>query len=218
MAAAARNIAARLGLAAAAALFFPPLAAVAVAAAAAAAGPAAGVETIVLIRHGEKPAQGLGQLDCRGLNRALRLPAVLGRLFGRPAAVFAPDPAHGRDEGGETYDYVRPLATVEPTAIAFGLPVNASVAVDDIATLQKELEADAYANSLVLVAWEHRQIVRLARRIMADHGGDAGTVPKWKGADFDGIYVIRLKRGAAGGATFERLTEGLDGQSGQCPQ
>lgn len=177
-----------------------------------------GTETIVLVRHGEKPAEGLGQLDCRGLNRALRLPAVVKRLFGRPAAIFAPDPAHGEDDGGQTYDYVRPLATIEPTAIAFGLPVDASVAVDDIAALQARLEADVYANSLVLVAWEHKQIVKLARRIVADHGGDAGMVPKWRGADFDGIYVIRLKRGATDGATFERLREGLDGQSGQCPQ
>ena len=28
------------------------------------------VETIVFIRHAEKPEAGLGQLDCRGLNRA----------------------------------------------------------------------------------------------------------------------------------------------------
>ncbi|MGA7384116.1 MAG: hypothetical protein WBW81_05330 [Methylocella sp.] len=29
------------------------------------------VETIVLVRHGEKLGKGLGQLDCQGLNRAL---------------------------------------------------------------------------------------------------------------------------------------------------
>ena len=31
-------------------------------------------ETIVFMRHGEKPPEGLGQLDCQGLNRALALP------------------------------------------------------------------------------------------------------------------------------------------------
>ena len=30
-----------------------------------------GGETIVMLRHGEKPAGGLGQLSCKGLNRAL---------------------------------------------------------------------------------------------------------------------------------------------------
>ena len=53
-------------------------------------------ETIVLVRHGEKPAEGLGQLNCQGLNRALALPFVIERLFGRPDAVFAPDPAQRR--------------------------------------------------------------------------------------------------------------------------
>ena len=34
-------------------------------------------ETIVLLRHGEKPPTGLGQLTCKGLNRALALPSLL---------------------------------------------------------------------------------------------------------------------------------------------
>jgi hypothetical protein len=34
------------------------------------------VETIVLLRHGEKPEGGLGQLNCQGLNRALVAPVI----------------------------------------------------------------------------------------------------------------------------------------------
>jgi hypothetical protein len=45
--------------------------------------PASG-ETIVLIRHGEKPDSGLGQLTCKGLNRALALPALLIGRYGKP--------------------------------------------------------------------------------------------------------------------------------------
>ena len=85
------------------------------------------VATVVFIRHGEKPPAGLGQLDCQGLNRALALPAVVERMFGKPDAIFAPDPSGKNDDGGIAFDYVRPLATIEPTAIAFGLPVNASI-------------------------------------------------------------------------------------------
>jgi hypothetical protein len=33
--------------------------------------------TIVIVRHGEKPPAGLGQLSCQGLNRALALSQVL---------------------------------------------------------------------------------------------------------------------------------------------
>src|ERR1700756_4183436 len=79
------------------------------------------VETIVLIRHGEKPDQGLGQLNCQGLNRALALPQIIAKTFGRPGAVFAPDPSQQMQDHGVSYDYVRPLATIEPTAIFFGL-------------------------------------------------------------------------------------------------
>src|SRR5580700_883634 len=70
----------------------------------AASGPT--VETIVCIRHGEKPKGGLGQLTCRGLNRALALPKVLLGKFGKPQFIFAPDPKQ-RVDGNPGYDYVR---------------------------------------------------------------------------------------------------------------
>ncbi len=59
-----------------------------------------GVETIILIRHGEKPHDGLGQLNCQGLNRALALPAVIAKKYGGPGAVFAPDPAQQKEDDG----------------------------------------------------------------------------------------------------------------------
>src|ERR1019366_8877077 len=58
------------------------------------------VETIVLVRHGEKPDKGLGQLDCQGLNRALALPPVIAKTFGRPSAIFAPDPSQQKEDEG----------------------------------------------------------------------------------------------------------------------
>ena len=73
----------------------------------------------MLVRHGEKPDKGLGQLDCQGLNRALALPAVIAKIFGKPSAIFAPDPSQQKEDDGVSYDYVRPLATIEPTAIFF---------------------------------------------------------------------------------------------------
>jgi hypothetical protein len=84
--------------------------------------PVGGVETIVVIRHGEKPgSHPMGQLSCKGLNRALALPAVLAR-FGKPMAIFAPNPSVQTSEGdifpyAPKYSYVRPLATIEPYAI-----------------------------------------------------------------------------------------------------
>ena len=52
------------------------------------------VQTIVFIRHGEKPDGGFGQLTCQGLNRALALAPTIARSFGKPDAIFAPNPSH----------------------------------------------------------------------------------------------------------------------------
>lgn len=175
------------------------------------------VETIVLIRHGEKPEQGLGQLNCRGLNRSLRLPAVIKARFGAPAAIFAPNPAEQKTDQGIAYDYVRPLATVEPMAIRFGLPVNAGIGVEDISKLKDKLEDKAYANALVVVAWEHKQLVKLARSLLDHHGGDARQAGKWPGSDFDSIYVVRIVRdGESTRAAFEHGHQGLTGKLGAC--
>ena len=175
-------------------------------------------ETIVLVRHGEKPADGLGQLNCQGLNRALALPAVIGKLFGRPDAVFAPDPAQSKEDYGHLYNYVRPLATIEPTAIVFGLPVDASIGVENLDALRHKLVSPVYRNSLVVVAWEHAAIAKLARLLVADHGGDPTIVPDWQADDFDSIYFVKLAQTEAGtSVTFDQRREELDGQPTVCP-
>ncbi len=177
-----------------------------------------GARTIVFLRHGEKPEAGLGQLSCQGLNRALALPPVLTRLFGTPAAIFAPDPSKRKKDSGVSYDYIRPLATIEPTAIALGLPVDTRFGYDDVDDLKAELKKPDYAGKLIFVAWEHKQIVDLARQLMSENGGDAKAVPKWHGKDFDSLYVLHIGASKAGaGATFERMAEGLDGRPEACP-
>ena len=176
------------------------------------------VETIVFIRHGEKPDKGLGQLNCKGLNRALALPPVIAKLFGRPSVIFAPDPSDRKVDDGEPYDYVRPLATIEPTAISLGLPVNASIGVSKMDQLQVALEQPLNRNGLILVAWEHKLIENIVRMLLNAHGGDAAIVPKWHGDDFDSIYVVTMNwTGDTAKATFVHQHEGLDGQPNLCP-
>jgi len=176
------------------------------------------VETIVFIRHGEKPDKGLGQLNCKGLNRALALPSVIAKLFGRPSVIFAPDPSDRKVDDGEPYDYARPLATIEPTAISLGLPVNASIGVSKMDQLQVALEQPLNRNGLILVAWEHKLIENIVRMLLNAHGGDAAIVPKWHGDDFDSIYVVTMNwTGDTAKATFVHQHEGLDGQPNLCP-
>lgn len=179
---------------------------------------AADVQTIVLLRHGEKPEAGLGQLNCQGLNRALALPRVLEAKYGKPDFIFAPDPATQKKDHGTRYDYVRPLATVEPSAIYFGLPVNASIDFSKIDDLRNALLAPQYRNSLVVVGWEHKIIEKLARQIVVEYGGDRASVPHWADNDFDSIYLLRIVRD--NGATrinFSVDQEGLNDRPLTCP-
>jgi hypothetical protein len=175
-------------------------------------------ETIVFIRHGEKPDDGLGQLTCQGLNRALALPAVIARMFGKPDAIFAPNPSIQKKDDGKPYYYVRPLATIEPTAIAFGLPVDVSIGAFDTDGLRTVLESPAYRTKLILVAWEHHEIETIVRTLLASHEGDASAVPTWQSDDFDSIYSVKISWNEdTAKATFEWQREHLDGQPVKCP-
>jgi hypothetical protein len=156
---------------------------------------AASTETIVFVRHGEKPDQGLGQLSCKGLNRALALPSALAR-FGRPTAIFAPDPADKKADLGTRYSYVRPLATIEPTAIRLGMPVDTTFGISTTDRLIERLWQGEFADSTVFVAWEHRQIEAMAKALVASHFGDVAVVPEWNGDDFDSVYIVRIDRPA----------------------
>ena len=178
------------------------------------------VETIVFIRHGEKPEGGFGQLNCQGLNRALALAPIIAKSFGRPDAIFAPNPSRPKEDAGRLYDYVRPLATIEPTAIWFGLPVDVSLDFQDKEGLQAALESRRLPdhNVFVFVAWEHRQIAPIVRALLAAHGADAEMVKKvqdWDRKDFDSMYVVTISETKA---TFDQKHEGLDGQPDRCPR
>jgi len=176
-------------------------------------------ETIVFLRHGEKPKEGLGQLNCKGLNRAMALPKVLDAKFGKPAAIFAPNPSKRKEDGAQTYDYVRPLATIEPTAIRLGLPVDTTFGYEDIDDLRKALEKPDYHGATLFVAWEHRLAEHLAKKLMAEHGGEKDTVPKWESPDFDSLYVVTItwsSKGKASAVAFDKQRQGLDGQPDAC--
>lgn len=179
---------------------------------------ASDVETLVFVRHGEKPPEGFGQLSCKGLNRALALPAVIAAKYGKPDAIYAPDPGEQKEDNGHFWYYVRPLATIEPTAIQFGMPIQTPYGYSKIDALQTTLVDPRWRGRTVLVAWEHREIETLVRRVVAAHGGSASDVPRWESADFDSIYVVRIDwSGGAAHARFSHEREGLDGRPDDCP-
>ncbi len=165
--------------------------------------------TIVIVRHGEKPALGLGQLSCQGLNRSLALPPVLLAHYGRPVAIYASNPSIKKNDQGVQYAYIRPLATIEPLAISSGLPVNIDWGMSDITPLAKVLLARNQGTQVV--AWEHHFADKLARQLLALSGGNPHEVPDWNNKDYDSIYVVQVsEHDKKRHATFTLESEGLN--------
>jgi hypothetical protein len=80
------------------------------------------------------------------------------------------------------------------------------------------LVSPRYRNALVFVAWEHAQLVDVARHLASRAGSDPSIIPDWKSDDFDSIYVLRLVRdGSRVSVTFTHGQEGLNGESAICP-
>lgn len=172
------------------------------------------METIVFLRHAEKPLLDFGQLTCQGLNRSLALPKVLNNKFGRPNYIFASDPYW---EG--YYYYVRALVTIEPAAIELGMPVNVAYKFLDVDNVARELITPQYHESLLFVAWEHINIVLIAKKILKLLNADPDLIPPWPQSDYDSLYVISIDWNSMPPKLFfKHEQQGLNDQSKTCPE
>ncbi len=176
-------------------------------------------ETVLLFRHAEKPDGGLGQLTCQGLQRALALPDVLIQRYGKPQELFAPNPSELKLDRGALYAYIRPLATIEPTAIRLEMPVNLRYALSNYASLAEYLLIPEMGDATIFVAWEHHQIDAIAKLLIAPFDSAlAQTVPHWGDKDFDSIYKITFDgQGSSRKVKFAIDKQGLDGLTHVCP-
>ena len=177
-------------------------------------------ETIITIRHAEKPPSSLGQLTCKGLNRALALPKVLVPRYGKPDRIYAPDPGTRIGQlGNLSYSYVRPLMTIEPIAIQLEMPVNALIGFKNVGQLKKELLASENANSVIYLAWEHAYLNQFAKRMLKTYGKDPSLVPDWPNDEYDRIYIFRITNiDKKKELTFSVEQQGLnDSLSDKCP-
>ena len=149
---------------------------------------------ILIIRHGEKPELGLGQLNCKGFNRSLALPEVLIGRFGKPDTLVAPNPGVQKADKGVPFAYIRPLATLEPLAITLEKPVEADLAFNDVAGLERRFD-QAFTvgkNEKILVAWEHKVAEQVVRNFLQHHDISV-KVPHWDDDDFDSIFILSQK-------------------------
>jgi len=136
--------------------------------------------------------------------------------YGKPDHIFAPNPAEGIIDLEMGYNYIRPLATIEPTAIYFGMPVNTNYGYSNTDDLAAELLKPEHALTLIFVAWEHMNAEKLMKRIVSLVGGDV-SVPHWPDSDYDSLYVLDIDPLHPDEMTLTHEQQGLDGLSTTCP-
>jgi hypothetical protein len=183
--------------------------------------PANGTQTLVFLRHAEKPDMGLGQLNCQGLNRAIDLSELLPKEFGKADFIFAANPSRHVEEGAgdKSYSYLRPLMTVGPSAIKLGLPINIDYDANDTTDLAAELLRDKYHDATVYTAWSHGYLPELVNKVAQQASGHkVKLVDDWTGDDFDSVLVLTLKwvNGKAS-LEYENYKQGLNNGPVGCP-
>lgn len=183
--------------------------------------PADGVQTLVFMRHAEKPADGLGQLTCQGLNRAIDLATLLPQKYGKADYVFAANPSRQVEEGAEddAYSYVRPMMTINPSAIKLGLPINLEFSANDTRQLANELTDDKYHNSTVYTAWSHGYLPELINTVAGKATGKKVSLTEdWADSDFDSLYVLTLTWHNGKATLLSRVDkQGLNNGAKACP-
>ena len=158
--------------------------------------------TIVIIRHGEKYAQG-GNLNCKGLNRALHIPAVINKKIGRPLFIYVPTVKNGAETSQDRmFQTATPLAVTDSVAINTQFDETDTRALADYLLTQKGLQ---------LVVWEHDNIPKLAHHLGLDKAGLG-----WKGSDFDSIWIISFPNGPKHAPELVQTNEGLNGLADKC--
>lgn len=170
-------------------------------------------QTIMLIRHAEKPlragaapfgitaggTQDEHALIVDGWSRAGALVELfapertpLRRGLSRPARIFATRP-------GSANESLRPQETVTPLAVRLRMHVDLSYAFGEEEKLAKGLLA---APGVSLAAWQHQHIFLITQKLGLSH---LGVPPVWPGNRFDMVYVF--SKGAGGSWRFEQVPQ-----------
>jgi len=139
---------------------------------------------VVIIRHGEKPpGKDAYNLSCKGMNRALHLPAVLYQKFGKPDYVYVPSLTCDAFT-----DHARMFQTVTPFAVKYDLTINSKFGEK----AYKKVAGDVMQKEgTVLLVWEHSAIQHIAKKLGIENASP------WPDDDFDSIWIIDFKSGKA---------------------
>lgn len=157
--------------------------------------------TVLLVRHAEKPTEGSGDVGLteKGRRRALAYaryfePFHEDGLTVKPTALYA-----GADSKGSN----RPRLTLEPLSKASGLPLDTSVGTKDAEAMVALLRTHPHG-ATPLLCWRHGAIPAL----LTAFGGEPEKVlpgGKWPDETFDWVIVLRF--GPDGKLASEKLVK-----------
>jgi len=152
--------------------------------------------TILIVRHAEKPLAGSG-LTQRGEARA--------QLYAKYFMPFKDGGVEVRVDflyaGADSANSVRPRLTLEPLARASGLTLHHDIGTKDTVEFASYLRSTAHG-SHPLISWRHGEIPNLITAL----GGNPDTFfpeGKWPDEVFD--WVVLLKTDEAGKVIVEKL-------------
>lgn len=148
---------------------------------------------VILIRHGEKQDVG-PELNAQGFKRAGALvnffksePAVT--RYGTPAAIYAAAPKNADSS-------VRSIQTVTPLAKALGIKIDADFTRGQTsAVVQDLMENPAYDGRMVLICWQHTNLVQLAQTLAEYNNSQKVAIPQvWPDGAFDRVWLLDLSK------------------------
>ncbi|MGI9282613.1 MAG: hypothetical protein ACR2PX_23705 [Endozoicomonas sp.] len=128
------------------------------------------------------------------MNRSLMLPDLLLEKYPKPDFLFAPKPSdrvYERHGDQKHYDYIRPLATIEPTAVRLGLPVNVEFGYKKVRALATEVTKTKYHHSTLYIVWEHTEILRFVKELQKQFG-NRYLLQDWGNEEYNRVLVVKI--------------------------
>ncbi len=157
-----------------------------------------GVEKLVIIRHGEKPEKG-ENLNCKGLDRSLKLVNILHQKIGTPDYIYVP-----AINTGKNTSTARMYQTIVPFAVKYNLNINTKYDVKDAEALVNSIQKKT---GTVLLVWEHKGVQNILKTL------GVKNPPAWDDNDFDSMITITFPKGIA---TLSKDRENIT-PSNNCP-
>jgi hypothetical protein len=141
--------------------------------------------TILIIRHSEKPDTGTG-LNAAGEARA-RLYSKYFQPFQEESLSIQVD---GLYAGGDSKNSFRPRLTLEPLSKSSGMSLHASIGTKDSELLVQSLKTEPHGQH-PLIAWRHSEIPTLLRAFGAS---PEKLLPngQWPDDVFDWVVVLNM--------------------------